>query len=240
LDRFSTNYCYHAIVHSSWKEGIIVDTLRQIHIDRYIEDIRTAIGGVKDRVPSAELYTLCRGKKYAELVRCIRDQMCLERFPMRVNVDHIPSGFSAFIERDRLSLYTDPDHLLKAANIRLTLSRDMVRTSHADVVIFAIAHELSHILLEALGSGLARFEMAIDVTAMMAGYAEYYRDGKISLSASSHLSAEWFLPLDDIVRVCDYFRRPPGAAQMTQDVGYLTQEEVLYVMGCIENLRRFL
>jgi len=51
--------------------------------------------------------------------------------------------------------------------------RAFLENSSFESVVFAIAHELAHIVLDATGNELFKNERAVDITAMVLGFAEY-------------------------------------------------------------------
>jgi hypothetical protein len=122
----------------------------------------------------------------------------------------------------------------------------MIKNAPANVVIFAIAHELSHILLDALRSSVARFEMAVDITAMMTGYAEYYESGKTyyEKSKGSHQMGNAFNDIfEDTYTSLEMFDTSLESllfqnSTTKHEVGYLTREEVHYVVSRVQQLRK--
>jgi hypothetical protein len=57
------------------------------------------------------------------------------------------------------------------------LRKEFMRQMPFEVVVCAIAHEMAHIVLAATGSPLRDNEKAVDITAMISGFADLYVRG---------------------------------------------------------------
>ncbi len=129
-------------------------------------------------IDSEPLYRLHAAGDYEGMLRFIRTAMNLE---VRLRVGWVTSGgpkdkpnAPAWIE-----LPAQMPHYGSAAFKNLTLTvffrKSFLAARGYDEVAVAIAHELSHIVLDAIGHPLRREEKAVDLTAMLLGFRRLYR-----------------------------------------------------------------
>lgn len=214
-------------------------SLRLALINKYLKEIDQMIGGVKDAVPCEIMYSHHASGDFAQIVSKVCTQMGLHGIPMKVRVHQTPPGVAAYVERHMDVNSNISKVISKSKGATITLSSKMVNTAPADTTIFAIAHELSHVLLDVHQSQIAEFEMAVDLTAMMSGYAEYYLDGREYLVQLRRLSTSSNLP-EDI-----FGKRIKSAGSSLKSnvptrkhtVGYLTELEIVYVLSQIKTMR---
>jgi hypothetical protein len=88
-------------------------------------------------------------------------------------------------------------------------------------VVMAIAHELSHVVLDAVGHRLRECEEAVDLTAMLLGYRDVYLAGSEYLEVRPASAWESF-------RLSLRSRFLGVQTRTFQSLGYLTPEEVRY------------
>jgi hypothetical protein len=161
----------------------------------------------KQPVERAPLLSLYYARDYPGMVRLISNDLMLQDLRFRVGI--VNSGgpdVPAWISLPRqMPAYGSPE--FKGMRVTVFLRRSFLENSRFETVVLAIAHELSHVVLDAIGHVLRTEEEAVDLTAMMLGYGEYYRVG----CRYSRTERFWY--------------RSRG---IETKVGYLTPEEVVY------------
>lgn len=117
-----------------------------------------------------------RHRQYADVVRNVRDHLKL-KLPVRIGYVNRggPENAPAFIRLPtRMPLLGS--RAFEQLQVTIFLRKDFLATSDACAVTAAVAHEFSHVLLEATRHPLRNSEEAVDLTAMMLGFREaYYR-----------------------------------------------------------------
>ncbi|WP_429034069.1 hypothetical protein [Bradyrhizobium sp. I1.14.4] len=111
------------------------------------------------------------------MVKLIRDGM---RLDLRVRVALVnrggPDRTPAWIERpDPFPRNGTPE--FKQAVVTVFLRKSFLLKYKFEHVVMAIAHELSHVVLFRIRHPLEEVEMAVDLTAMLLGYSEFYFNG---------------------------------------------------------------
>jgi hypothetical protein len=113
-------------------------------------------------------------QKYTELVGEIKKSMNLD---MQLRVGYVSSGGPS----DAPAWIMIPNQMppfgterFKELQLTMYLRKEFVQEMPFEVVATAIAHELSHVVLEATGHPMRKFEQMVDLTAMVLGYAEIY------------------------------------------------------------------
>ena len=89
------------------------------------------------------------------------------------------------------------------AIVRLYIRRAFVATASFEMIVAAFAHELSHVVLDSTENRLRRVEAAVDLTAMLLGFRDFYITG------------------------CSHFF-PTREGMMECRVSYLSKEEIWY------------
>ena len=140
----------------------------------YLERLLPALGGAKPSLADAELEALHRSGDYAAMVRTIRDTMKLD---LRLRIGLVNSGGSentpAWVSMPKdMPMYGTKD--FKKTLVTVYLRKSFLEGSTAAEVTMAIAHELSHIVLNGIGHPLRHEEEAVDLTAMALGFSTAY------------------------------------------------------------------
>jgi hypothetical protein len=174
----------------------------------------------KQPVRRAPLLALYHARDYPGMVRSISNDLTLQDLRIRVGV--VKSGglsnAPAWIELpEKMPAYGSPE--FKGMRVTVYLRRSFLEDSTFEAVVMAIAHELSHVVLDAIRHGLRTEEPAVDLTAMMLGYSDFYRIG--CKYSKVHHSSFW----ERSYRV------------ETRTLGYLTPQEVEYAAKILATAR---
>jgi hypothetical protein len=145
-------------------------------------DIASSIKKLRQHLPHVppisvrKLKALHGTRDYEGMVRLIRSAMNLE---VRLLVGWISSGESkemthvpAWVEMPvNMPYYGTAE--FKKLSIKVFIRKDFLENRY-DKVAIAIAHELSHIVLDSIHHPLRREEKAVDLTAMLLGFSRLY------------------------------------------------------------------
>lgn len=155
------------------------------------------------------------------MVKVVRDGMGLQ---LRVRVGLVNQGGLS----DAPAWVTRPNPMprygsaeFKQALVTVFLRKSFLRESKFEKIVMAIAHELSHVVLDSVGHTLRKCEEAVDLTAMLLGYRDFYVAGSEYREILPDSLWERFQR--------SLQRRFLGAERRTfQFLGYLTPGEVYY------------
>ena len=78
---------------------------------------------------------------------------------------------------ENMPFYGTPES--KKLTLRMFIRKSFLAQSSYAQAAIAIAHELSHVVLDSIRHPLRREEKAVDLTAMLLGFSELYRRGSI-------------------------------------------------------------
>lgn len=155
--------------------------VRSALIESRIKTLVEMLGKKHPPVAVLELLALHRRYDYRGMLAVIKLQMRLN-MPLRVcyvnDPNYGPKDSAAWVsDLSYVPIFgCSPDSTLMAS---VYLRRSTLCEMPFSALVFAIAHELAHILLKALRSPLYDDEVATDLTAMLLGYGTCYAAGKI-------------------------------------------------------------
>jgi hypothetical protein len=145
-------------------------------------DIASSIKQLRRHLPHVppisvrKLKALHGARDYEGMVRLIRSAMNLE---VRLLIGWVNSGGSkemthapAWVEMPVSMPYYGTAEF-KELSIKVFIRKDFLENRY-DKVAIAIAHELSHIVLDSIHHPLRREEKAVDLTAMLLGFSRLY------------------------------------------------------------------
>jgi hypothetical protein len=188
--------------------------------------LRNAFGGARPPVPKNQLRALYGSQDYTGMVKFVRDSM---RLDLRIRVGLVneggPAGAPAWVSCPRpMPPYGSTE--FKRTLVTVFLRKSFLQNNTFEKVVMAMAHELSHIVLNGIGHVLREREEAVDLTAMLLGYRNFY------VSGSEYLEIR---PTSYWQRLGLFFeRRLTGVVRRTyQTLGYLTPEEVRYASALL-------
>lgn len=147
-----------------------------INVKSYLDQLRQALPHVPP-IPVRALKSLHKVRDYEGMVRLIRSTMNIE---VRLIVGWVNSGAHSGMERAPAWVQTPvpmPYYgtaAFKATTIRVFIRKSFLEQSTYDKAAIAIAHELSHVVLDSIRHPLRREEKAVDLTAMLLGFSRLY------------------------------------------------------------------
>lgn len=148
--------------------------MTEIDVASSIEQLRRHLPHVLP-ISVRQLKALYRARDYEGMVRFVRTSMNVE---VRLLVGWVDSGGKemaqapAWIEMPvNMPYYGTPE--FKKLSIKMFVRREFLRDGY-DRVAIAIAHELSHVVLESIHHPLRKEEKVVDLTAMLLGFSRLY------------------------------------------------------------------
>jgi hypothetical protein len=155
------------------------------------------------------------------MVKLVRDGLGLD---LRVRVGLVnqggPDGAPAWVSCPKpLPQYGTPE--FKRTLVTIFLRKSFLAENKFEAVVMAIAHEFSHIVLFGIKHPLEEDEVAVDLTAMLLGYRDFYSAG--SQYREVRPKSLWQRFVQSLQKRRTY-----------QSLGYLSPEEVRYaavIMG---------
>ena len=191
----------------------------------YIRDISASLGGIRPLAQEETLQTLHQKKDFVGMVGHIKREM---RLDIKLRVGLVKNGGGretpAWIHLPNLMpLYGTPEF----TNTPLTMhiQKWFLRDHPFEAVVAVMAHELSHIVLKGIRHRLHQEEVAVDLTAMILGYRNFFRQGcEYSTQSETDRDTPFLAGLFS-------FQEMPLYEELiitTHRTGYLTREEVVF------------
>lgn len=181
--------------------------MRRELLETQLHQLHKSLGGGCRPVARKQLWDLYNAKDYTGIVKFVRDSMNLD-IRIRVGLANVGNRSSApaWIEMP-FPMPPFGTSAFKETLATLFLSKSFLGEANFDQVILAVAHEMSHIVLNGMNHALRQEETAVDLTAMLLGYRDFYVGGCESI----RVDKKWFSRAETHV-----YRR----------YGYLTPDEV--------------
>jgi hypothetical protein len=156
----------------------------------YIGQLRRELPYVPP-VSTRDLKRLHRRRDYEGMVRLIRRGMNLD---VRLTIGWVnsggPKGFEkapAWVERPaNMPRYGTP--AFKDTTVTIFIRKGFLESSTYAQTAIAIAHELSHVVLDSIQHPLRKNEKAVDLTAMLLGFSRLYYSASYTLQSVDFLN----------------------------------------------------
>jgi hypothetical protein len=208
------NRCYQLIARSFAQFTLRAkhreEIMRQALVESYINQLRASFGRLRTPVTEEELRALYDTGDYAGMVSHIQRTLRLD-VTMRLGlVNKGGPNAPAWVEAPvPMPMYGTAE--FRQLIITMYLRKAFLARGSFDEVVMAIAHELCHVVLDAIAHPLQNQEEAVDLTAMLLGFRDFYVTGCRSVRRKILSPAE---------RLAGY------EVYQISSQGYLTQEEV--------------
>ncbi len=195
------------------------------HIDVYLSSLEKRFGKPRGKFPIIDLEIEFKVQDLTEMVRIIASSIFEHGMP-RIQVGRVKTGgpkkAAAWIQLlEHVPLYGSD--AFRETRIQLCVRSELFHEAPFQTVSFAIAHELSHLILFSVGE-TEHDEKYVDLLAMYFGFAEIYVKGR---SFNKHDGLEW----NGSIQHLQYL-------STTSVVGYLSDEEAQYACKVIALKRR--
>jgi hypothetical protein len=147
--------------------------MADIDVPSFIKQLRQHLPHVPP-IPARKLQSFHNAQDYEGMVRFIRSAMNLD---VRLNVGWVNSGgpteAPAWVEIPaNVPYYGTPE--FKKLLITVCIRKEFIRRTGYEQLAIAIAHELSHVVLDSIHHPLRKEEKAVDLTAMLLGFSHLY------------------------------------------------------------------
>jgi hypothetical protein len=192
--------------------------IRKEMLESQLRQLCEALGGGRPPVARKQLWIMYNEKNYTGMVKFVRDSMNLG-LRIRVGLSNVesPTQAPAWVQMPSpMPPFGTP--AFKQTLVTVFLSKSFLSRATFDQVILAVAHEISHIVLNGTNHALRDQETAVDLTAMLLGYRDFYVGG----CESVRIERRWFSRVE---------------THAHQRYGYLTPNEVRYADRIL--VRRF-
>jgi hypothetical protein len=192
-------------------------------IKNYVDQLKKSFGKIRVPVDDAELQSHFNAKDYTQMLAFICKSM---NVLCRLRLGMVNSGGAsapAWVEL--------PEHFPMPGTkqfsellVTMYLRKDFVARAEFEAVVLALAHETAHIVLDSVRHTLRREEPAVDLTAMLLGYRDFYVTGCKYQTVS--------LEIED-TGLGKVFNKLWGKISGTEvtttgQIGYLSREEVIF------------
>ncbi len=174
-------------------------------IGDYLDELLNSLGGASPPIDPSVLKSLYGRRDYAAMLGWIKNSMRLDlRVGLRI-VDAPEPSPPMWIETQQpMPAYGGAG--FRNARVIVNARRDALEAKSFVWVVAGFSHELSHVVLFAIGHRLQRDEKAVDLTAMILGYPSFVAPRKSPGRRESSGRYRWRSP-------CCRPASPSGAAR---------------------------
>jgi hypothetical protein len=183
--------------------------VRKNLIESYIDSLRASLGPVRQPIAEEILRSLHDKKDYAGMVGHVKSSFHLDTGIRLGLVKKGGPDAPAWVEQP-VDMPMFGTSQFRQLIITMYIRKSFLAVVGFEEVVCAIAHELSHVVLNSIQHPLRRQEEAVDLTAMLLGFRDFYVTGCRSVR---NVSSQ-----EDV--------RAGRRAIETRIQGYLTYEEV--------------
>ena len=179
--------------------------MRTALVESYIDRLRASFGKLRPLVVDESLRPFYDAKDYAGMVYRIQTTLHLD-LTIRLGLVNSggPRGAPAWVERPTI-MPMFGTAAFRQKIVTVYLRKTFLAEMPFDTVVIAIAHELCHVVLDAINHPLRREEEAVDLTAMLLGFRDFFVTGCRVMREQSLFGYQEY---------------------ETSSLGYLSQEEV--------------
>lgn len=152
--------------------------MRKKLVEDHINSLRASFGPVKVPIAEERLRVLYDAKDYGQMIGVIQKTLCLD---MRVFMALVNSGgpknAPAWIHKPGVVPMINTSSF-RQYSVILYLRKSFLAEAPFETAVMAIAHELSHVVLDAVRHPLRTEEEAVDLTAMLLGFRDFFVTGR--------------------------------------------------------------
>ncbi|MFA6177449.1 MAG: hypothetical protein WC694_00965 [Candidatus Paceibacterota bacterium] len=146
-------------------------------IESYIDMLQKSLGLIKPPVEEEKLRDLYDSRNFGGMVSHIQETL---RLDMKIRLGYVskggPKDAPAWVERPiDMPFYNSSE--FRQTTVVVYLRKTFLRNGNFEEAVLAISHELSHIVLDAIKHPLRMHEIAVDLTAMLLGFRDFYVTG---------------------------------------------------------------
>lgn len=196
--------------------------MRQALIESHINQLVASFGAVKVPVGDDKLRAMFDARDYHGMVGHIQGKLLLD---LKLQLGLVNSGgpdAPAWIVPPKV-MPMFGTQAFKQLTVVMYLRKSFLEKSSFEVTVMAIAHELSHIVLHSTQHSLRYTEEAVDLTAMLLGFRDFYVTGCRSMRYLAPTEAQMrdgvdviksttaagYLSFDEVSHAATYMTYPP-------------------------------
>lgn len=150
--------------------------MRQAQIESWIQALRTSFGPVRVPIDGEVLQELYNKGDYGRMLYQVQSALHLD---MRARLGLVNSGgpdVPAWVVGSvNMPLFGTP--AFRSTEVTVYLRKSFVEQARFEEIVLAMAHEMCHVVLNATRHSLRRQEEAVDLTAMLLGFRDFYVTG---------------------------------------------------------------
>ena len=180
--------------------------MRKAMIDSFVSQLTTLLRGLRTPIKEDELQRLYDDRNYAGMVYVIQQVLGLDlKLELGLVRSGGPKNAPAWVELLKpMPVYGTLQ--FRQSTIQVFMRNSFLASVGFEVVVIAIAHELCHIVLSSIDSHLFMQEEAVDLSAMMLGFRDFYT----TATGKKH------------------YMGPPSNDIFVERYGYLSADEIWY------------
>ena len=201
--------------------------LRKAEIHQWVRVLIASFGKVRPAVPAEEFRSLYAKGKYTNMVSLVKNNL---RLDMRLKVGYVNSGGPSkapcwIVRPADMPMYGTSG--FRKTIITMYVRKSFLAETTCDTFVAAIAHELSHIVLDSTMHNLRKIEEAVDLTAMLLGYHEFFLRGASYIKTESNqVVSKTHAKGTSLMETIREVLQPRSVIQM--NLGYLSKDEYRY------------
>jgi hypothetical protein len=203
--------------------------MRKQEITSWTNMLISSFGGIRPQADREELLALYLQKDFTSMLRTVRNSLGLD---MPLQVGYVNSGgpnAPAWVRLpEPMPVYGT--HAFKTTKLTVYLRKTFLVDMPFAGVVHAMAHELSHVILDSIGHSLRRQEEAVDLTAMVLGYRDIFlEETQVRTVDILDSPRSWFDKLTGSLPI-------PGVriGYETHNVGYLSRDERFFAASLMK------
>lgn len=147
-------------------------------VEEFLQPLLASFNGARGAVDRMALKDLFNEQKFTDMVGFIMDSMNLH---LKMKVGYVnsggPSGAVAWVEVPTVMPIFGFSLLRVHQRCTVYLRKEFITMAPFDSLVLVIAHEMSHVVLDSIYHPLRGNEEAVDITAMILGYADFFVNG---------------------------------------------------------------
>lgn len=156
----------------------IVSEFRKDMIENYLQELCESFNGPKKPVDPEPLQKMHREENYSAMVKLVKDNLSLH--DLNVILGKVKSGgpknTSAWINfPSKMPFYGTKE--FKKVEVKIFIRKKFMQEWPFEAVVSSLSHEFSHVALNLIGHRLEKVEEAVDLTAMIFGFNEFFQTG---------------------------------------------------------------
>ncbi|MEK7628642.1 MAG: hypothetical protein AAB421_04485 [Patescibacteria group bacterium] len=150
---------------------------QHLSIEEIFLTLLRSLKRARSPVEETRLRALYKEQRYTEMVGVVREAL---NIPIGLRVGYVNSGGDErnpawIILPNPMPIFGGSE--FKRLEVTMFIRRSFIAMAPFETIVIAMAHELCHIILSGTRHPLCHEERAVDITAMLLGFAELYEQG---------------------------------------------------------------